>query len=363
MNIDGGSFDSDNSWTYTARLPAVIPPARPPIAVPVWRRFALPHWRLILVATLASCIGIMSATLRPFQTKLGAVGHPSPDRDAASYSTMPSPATDTASYSAMPSPAGDAASYSAMPSPAGDAASYATVPTDSVAPPSTTIRTSTAPSTGIDGDVCHAGFPSAQLVVSGPPTVLPAESSAALGLTADGAADGAYVVICGFAAKSVFSTGRSIDERTWTMPVSEVADATLIPPMGFVGPMKLVVALVNADNSLADRRALHLQWLPQISGMPEMPRIAEVNEQLDEGKRLKAAGNLFGARAIFLRLAQNGDSRAAFLLAETYDPIALAKHQLLPPESDLEKARIWYRRASEHGSPEANGRLERLSNW
>jgi hypothetical protein len=215
-----------------------------------------------------------------------------------------------------------------------------------------------------DSDVCHAGFPAPQLVVSGPPTVLPPEAPASLGLRVQSAPDGARLVICGFAVKSLFSAGWSIDERTWTMPVSDVADVTLLPPQGFVGPMNLVVVLLNPDMSLADRRLLHLQWLPQTAGKQAIPRIDEVNEQLEEGKRHKAAGDLAGARAIFLRLAQDdGDSRAAFLLAETYDPISLAKHQLLPPDSDLEKARLWYRRASERGSREANSRLERLANW
>jgi hypothetical protein len=197
-------------------------------------------------------------------------------------------------------------------------------------------------------------------VVSGPPTVLPAEAPASLGLRVERAPDGARLVICGFAAKSLFSAGQSIDDKTWTMPVSDVADATLFPPPGFVGPMQLVVTLLNPDMSLADRRTLHLQWLPRTPGTQAMPRIAEINEQLKQGKRLKAAGNLAAARAIFLALAQGGDSRAAFLLADTYDPISLAKHQLPPPDSDSEKARLWYRRSSE---PEANARLERLANW
>jgi hypothetical protein len=326
MDYDGGGYEVEESRAYRSRLPAVIPPSRLPIAAPVWRRFALPHWRLIVVAALASVVGIASAALWPFQTKLGAVGHPARDRGAASHAAAPAAE-------------------------------------DSAAHPPATIRSTAAPSTGIDNDVCRASFPVPQLAVSGPPTVLPAEAPASLGLAVDGAADGARVVICGFAAKSVFSAGRSIDEKTWTMPVSDVADATLLPPRGFVGPMKLVVALLNTDKSLVDRRTLHLQWLPQTPGVLAMPRIAEVNEQLEKGKRYKAAGDLAAARAIFLRLAQNGDSRAAFLLAETFDPIALAKLQLLPPDSDVEKARLWYRRASERGSPEANSRLERLSNW
>lgn len=215
----------------------------------------------------------------------------------------------------------------------------------------------------VDGDACKASFLAPQLVVSGPPTVLPPEAPASLGVAVESAPDGAQLVICGFAPKSVFSAGRSIDEKTWTLQASDVADASLIPPRGFVGPMKLIVVLVSPGKGLADRRTVHLQWLPQPPGTLAMSPIAEVSQQLVEGKRLKAAGNLVGARAIFLRLAQDGDSRAAFLLAESYDPIALAKHQLLPPDSDPEKARLWYRRASERGSQEANSRLERLSNW
>jgi TPR repeat protein len=127
--------------------------------------------------------------------------------------------------------------------------------------------------------------------------------------------------------------------------------------------MKLTIVLMNPDHTLAARQTLQLQWLPQTPGLPAAPRMAEVNGQLEEGKRLMAARNLTAARAIFQRLALSGDSRAAFLLAETYDPISLARHQLPPPDSDVEKARQWYRRASEKGSAEAVARLERLSNW
>ncbi len=221
----------------------------------------------------------------------------------------------------------------------------------------------TAPLADIGSKACRVGFPTPQLIVSEPPTMLPAEASASLGLTVNGAAGGAQLVICGFAPKSVFSAGRSIDDKAWILPADDATDATLIPPRKFVGPMTLVIALLNPDGTLADRRTRHLQWLPERAGGPAMPQMAEVNEQLEEGKRLQAAGNLAAARVVFLRLAQTGDSRAAFLLAETYDPISLAKHQLQPPDSDLEKARLWYRRASERGLQEANARLERLSNW
>src|SRR5262249_20133323 len=154
--------------------------------------------------------------------------------------------------------------------------------TPSTAAPSTTTA-STMTRIASTGDVCHAGFPTPQLLVNGPPTVLPAEAPASLGLKVDSAPDGAQLVICGFAAKSLFSVGRPIDEKTWTMPVSDTARATLLPPKGFVGLMKLVVALLNPDMSLADRRSLHLQWLPQTLAIPATPRLAEVNERLEEG--------------------------------------------------------------------------------
>jgi hypothetical protein len=345
MHDHRGHFDdndeNDSGRAFSPRLPAVIPSGRPPVAVPAWR-FALPYRRLIAVVALASGAGIVTATLWPFQNNVGTVERPS------TLGYVPTAADSEVHPSTTPPPT---TSYPTT-TPATEAPSITT--------PSTIARIVTTPTARIDGDVCRAGFPTPQLVVSGPPTEMPAGAPASLGLVINGAPHGAQLVICGFAAKSLFSAGRSIDEKTWTMPVSDVADATLLPPQGFVGPMKLVVALLNPDMSLADRRPLHLQWQPQTAGRQAMPRMAEFNAQIEAGKRHKAAGDLAKARAIFLDLAQRGDSRAAFLLADTYDPMSLANHKLLPPDSDLERARLWYRRA---GSQEANDRLERLSNW
>jgi len=224
----------------------------------------------------------------------------------------------------------------------------------------TSIKASGIPSAGIGSDVCRASSPVPQVAASGSPVVLPAGAPASFGLTVDHPSDGAQLVICGFAPGSSISVGRSIDDGTWVLPASGLAEAVLIPPRKFAGPMKVDAVLVNADRTMADRRTLHLQWLPSTLATAGAP---EAGPQLEEGTRLQAAGDLARARAVFLPLAQNGDPRASFLLAETYDPISLAKRQLLPPDSDLEMARLWYRRALEQGSPQANARLERLSNW
>jgi hypothetical protein len=194
------------------------------------------------------------------------------------------------------------------------------------------------------------------------PTLLPADEPASLGVTVDGAPADARLLMCGFAAKSVFSAGHSLDGRTWTLPVSELTYAALFPPRGFVGLMRLAVVLMNGDNSPVDRRTLNLQWLPRTPLTPPASDTSDAKPDLEDGIRLKTAGNLPLARGIFRRYAQ-ADPRAAFLLTETYDPISLARRQLMPPDSDLAAARLWYRRAAELGAQEANVRLERLEKW
>jgi hypothetical protein len=326
MDNDDGSSNGDRARMFGPRLPAIIPLTRPPVAAPAMR-FVLAHWRTILVAALASGMGILGAAVWPYHSKL---------RDVVTVS--------------LPDP------------------KEASHPGGGMDHTSITSRLN-RPVVVIAGETCHAHIPAPRLVVSAPaPVMLRANEPASLGLRADGAPDGAQLVICGFAATSIISAGQSIDEKTWILPVSELADATLLPPRGFAGPMDLDVVLVNADKTVADRRTLRLQWLSQEPAMaslppsPEKKAPPEVEKQLEEGKRLQAAGNVPMARGIFLRYAQAGHARAAFLYADSFDPISLAKRQLMP-DSDPALARIWYRKASDMGSQDANTRLDRLSSW
>jgi hypothetical protein len=376
MNNSGESLNDRGGWTLNPHLPAVVPPPCQPIAVPLRRRlrFTLPHGRTILLAlsftSIASGTGFLTAALWPWAHH-GKAGPavmallPSARDDLAGEDTAREDLAHAAARDgragdnpARDSLAGDNPARGKEVSNAGDSAGHSAKMTSSAA-------TSSA---GIDTDVCRINPPAPQLFVTKPPTVINAGEPAVLGLKVDGAPDGAQLVICGLVANSVFSAGQPVDEKTWTLPASEVTNATIIPPPGFVGPMKLAVALVTTDKSLADRRTLDLEWLPPVPSAPsvKIPRKvddADLNKQLEQGSRLKATGNFTDARVILTRIAQAGDSRAAFMLAETYDPISLAKRQLLPPESDLELARIWYRKASALGSLEAPGRLERLATW
>ena len=67
-----------------------------------------------------------------------------------------------------------------------------------------------------------------------------------------------------------------------------------------------------------------------------------------------------GGRAVFEALASHGSLRAAFALAESYDPAKLSQHSGWRLRSDIRLARRWYKKASELGSVAAYERLRDL---
>jgi hypothetical protein len=385
----GGDCNDDNAWMFSPRLPAVIPLSRVPVVVPLTRRFAIPFWAIILAAVVGSVLtGSLAATLWPwnyYSQTTGAAAVQTRGNDvlnAENVADSPSSATDVSKIdlslpslnTANLSPANlkttDVSPVRPVTVPTAVLTSVAVpavVPALNTVPTTVPVKPATAEPAQTALDACHMKPSGPLLVQSVQRTMLRADEPASLGLTVNGILDGTQVLICGFAANSVFSAGRSVDENTWTIPVSMIADATIIPPRGFTGPMDLAVTLVNGEKSLVDRKTVYLQWLPRQAAVqvPPPPRHDFPNHDslLGYGVHLKAVGNLTDARQIFSRVAQAGDPRGAFMLAETYDPISLAKHQLLPANSDIELARVWYRKATELGSPDALGRLDRLTNW
>ncbi len=90
--------------------------------------------------------------------------------------------------------------------------------------------------------------------------------------------------------------------------------------------------------------------------------LQEVKLLLDRGKQFFDVGDLVAARILFLRAANAGDAAAAVEMGATYDPVILADRGVRGVAADLEKARSWYERAKEMGSPEGPRRLEMLAN-
>jgi len=82
---------------------------------------------------------------------------------------------------------------------------------------------------------------------------------------------------------------------------------------------------------------------------------------LKRGADLIALGDVTAARSVFRYAAETGEARAAFALAETYDPLVLRRLGVRGVAPDVANARLWYDRAMQLGSREAPGRLELLA--
>ncbi len=92
------------------------------------------------------------------------------------------------------------------------------------------------------------------------------------------------------------------------------------------------------------------------------PPAPNIQVLLERGRQFFETGDVAGARLLFQRAADAGDATAALAMGATYDPVVLARHGVRGLSPDIEKARSWYERAKELGSPEGPRRLEMLAN-
>jgi hypothetical protein len=87
----------------------------------------------------------------------------------------------------------------------------------------------------------------------------------------------------------------------------------------------------------------------------------EISSLLKRGRDLIAAGDIASARLILTRLAEAGSVDACLTLAGTFDAAELAALHVVGVLPDSAKARAWYLKAAEQGSPEAKRRLQQSS--
>jgi len=210
------------------------------------------------------------------------------------------------------------------------------------------------------------GQPSRRLAV-GNMGSLQTDEAARLTISAGNSGANAAVVIGGLAPGSMLSAGREVAPNTWRLSSGELAGAFITPPRGFTGIMDLTLELRLADDSVADRKGLQLEWGSRGTAGIQSPVIAraqsrqhdaaEIAQMVKRGAELMANGDVAAARLMYQRAAEAGEAVAAFALAETYDPLVLKGG--VPPDVGL--ARIWYERAKDLGSTMAPERLDRLT--
>jgi hypothetical protein len=123
---------------------------------------------------------------------------------------------------------------------------------------------------------------------------------APLGLEVQGLAEGAVVLIRGLVPGMELSTGSSVSAGTWQLSARDLHYAWIAPPEGFVGSADLIAELRLSNDKIADRKAIHLEWITPISPMsaerqldreemtPPPPISSEVAQPLmdNEGARM-----------------------------------------------------------------------------
>jgi hypothetical protein len=83
---------------------------------------------------------------------------------------------------------------------------------------------------------------------------------------------------------------------------------------------------------------------------------------MTRAKSLMAVGDLAAARLLLERAANAQDANAAFILAQTYDPVVLGTQDTRSITADPAAARSWYQKAAQLGSADARQRLSQLQN-
>ena len=81
---------------------------------------------------------------------------------------------------------------------------------------------------------------------------------------------------------------------------------------------------------------------------------------IERARTVIAAGDIEAVRIALSRMVESGNASAAVDLGSTYDPNILDALGVRNFPADVAKARVWYQKAQQMGSPDAVGLLESL---
>jgi hypothetical protein len=81
-----------------------------------------------------------------------------------------------------------------------------------------------------------------------------------LGLTMQGATDGAIVIVTGLIPGMSLSSGSASGADTWQVPATDLATTWVGPPVDFVGTVDLVAELRLDGATVSDRQTIRIEW-------------------------------------------------------------------------------------------------------
>jgi hypothetical protein len=188
-----------------------------------------------------------------------------------------------------------------------------------------------------------------------------------------------------------FSAGfRSKD--AWLVSIKDASGLELLSPPDYAGLIPVRATLYRGKDTPLQTHTFNINLHPkgqvQVTvpavptaalAAPERKGEAPLRQPLDppqaratvgpeeEAFLLDRAGTFFqngdfeSARLIYAELADRGSGRAAWRMAQTFDPDVLKSFFVVGVEPNSEKAKLWYSRAAERGVAEARERLKVLS--
>jgi hypothetical protein len=115
-----------------------------------------------------------------------------------------------------------------------------------------------------------------QLAVQSSPARVMSGEPAPLGLALTAPAEGAVVIITGLVPGMTLSLGGAIGDDAWQASAQDIGDAWIGPPEGLVGSYDIMVELRLADDSIADRQTIRIEW---VASVPKMPPISPTPAQ------------------------------------------------------------------------------------
>jgi TPR repeat protein len=89
---------------------------------------------------------------------------------------------------------------------------------------------------------------------------------------------------------------------------------------------------------------------------------AELALLMKRAKEMLISGDIPAARLLLRRAADAQEPTAALMLAQTYDPAILGTQDARNIIPDPETARVWYQKAAQLGSTDAQRRLAQMQN-
>ena len=160
--------------------------------------------------------------------------------------------------------------------------------------------------------------------------------------------------------------------------IGRPAPAMARPQIAETSPTPVVtVAVAPTREAIANAYQTALQSQPEIRQppaavvAPPMPAPSPAARRLDpdelatllkRAQGLLDTGDLSAARLLLERAADAHEAKAAFILAQTYDPAVLGTADARSIAPNPEAARLWYQKAAQYGSQEAQQRLTQMQN-